>query len=168
MNNYSENGHFHDHDRFYVPVHQSSSEWSEWSASLSAGTPMTRRLSEESAISTSSSSDLVLTPSSEYGAYDSIWPSTPAGDQYFLRSSPVSDSNDEFTPTSYNPLYRGDYIASNRSDYNTEAQDPWWNYYDFVTDLEPNQAPFWRLRPGFEPTDQFPATRAHETTYSTE
>ncbi|KAI0455854.1 hypothetical protein F5B21DRAFT_172792 [Xylaria acuta] len=160
MDNYLESSHLYDYDGFYVPGRQSSSEWS---AGSSAGTPMTREPSGESAISTYSS-DLVRTPSSEFGAYEPVWSSMSVGNQDSDWSSPISDPSHEIrsSPTTYNPPYIGDYITSNGSDYNTGAQDSWWEYYDFVTNLEPGQEPYWRLRPGLEPTDQRPATRAHE------
>ncbi|KAI0185940.1 hypothetical protein EV127DRAFT_440401 [Xylaria flabelliformis] len=54
------------------------------------------------------------------------------------------------------------YIDNNESGYDTVTQDSWWNDYDFITDLEPGQKPYWKLKPGLEPTDWRPATRAHE------
>ncbi|KAH8161212.1 hypothetical protein CIB48_g7022 [Xylaria polymorpha] len=160
MNNYYGGSYFYGGDEFYVPGHQSSSEWS---ASSSAGTPMTREPSGESAISTYSS-ELVRSPNSEYGPYESSWPPVAVGNQEPPWSPTMSDSGHENTssPISYNPPCMRDYTIGDGNDYSTREQDRWWRDYGFITDLEPGQEPFWQLRPGLEPTDERPATRAHE------
>ncbi|KAI1745192.1 hypothetical protein F4680DRAFT_177980 [Xylaria scruposa] len=166
MSNYMEYGSPYDYDEFWVSEHQSLSEWS---ASPSASTPMTREPSGESAISTYSN-DPIRTPSSEYGAYGSSWPSVPVGNHDAFSSSPISNFRHRIpsAPAAYNPPYTGDYRDSNESGYNTGAQDSWWNDYDFIADLEPGQEPYWRLKPHLEPTDWRPAMRAHEDKSATE
>ncbi|KAI0439314.1 hypothetical protein F4803DRAFT_48592 [Xylaria telfairii] len=157
MNDYYGGSYFFGGDGFYVPGHQSSSEWS---ASSSAGTPMTREPSGESAISTYSN-ELVQSPSSEYGAYES-WLPVAVGNQEPPWSPPMSDSSHEITssPITLYPLSIRDYTTGNSNDYNTGVEDNWWRNYIFVTNLEPGQEPFWQLKPGLEPTDELPATRA--------
>ncbi|KAI1751312.1 hypothetical protein F4782DRAFT_189910 [Xylaria castorea] len=158
MDNHLENSNPYDYDVFYVSGRQCSSEWS---ASSTAGTPMTREPSGESAISTYSS-DLVRTPSSEYGAYEPFYSSTPFGNHDSTSSMSDSSHRTLTAATNYNPLYTGDYIASDENGYYTGADGPWWQYYDFIADLEPGQEPYWKLKPGLEPTDQRPVMRAHE------
>ncbi|KAI0474379.1 hypothetical protein F4859DRAFT_88950 [Xylaria cf. heliscus] len=162
MHIYYEDGHPYDYDGSYIPGCQSSLEWP---AGPSASTPMTRGPSLESAISTYSN-DMVLTPNSEYGSYDPFCLSVPDGNQDSHWASHMPDSGHEImsSPTSYNPPYTSDYIVGNRNDYHAEAQGSGWKYYDydFVTDLEPGQDPYWKLKPGLEPTDQRPAMRAPE------
>ncbi len=153
MNQFFDGSGVYNNDRFYAPEGRASSEWS---ASSSAGTPMTRDSSRESA-STTYSSDLLRTPSSEYRASNSFGVSMPAGNHDSLWP-PMSNSshNITFPLTSYNsPPY-----IPGTSEYTNE--DNWWEYYDFVADVEAGQQAYWRLRPGFTPTDQYPATRAAE------
>ncbi|KAI0407590.1 hypothetical protein F4802DRAFT_518312 [Xylaria palmicola] len=166
MSQYIDNYSLYEHDGIYLPERRCSSEWS---ASPSAGTPMTREASGESAITTYS--DLVRTPSSEYGAFDPIWPSILVVNHDPLWTS-MPDASQEITtsPASYNPTYMSDavgYNGSNEDNYGTGGQDAWWEYYDFVAIVEPGQQPYWRLKQGLEPTAQRPITRPAEDTSTT-
>ncbi|KAI1421114.1 hypothetical protein F5Y12DRAFT_61543 [Xylaria sp. FL1777] len=144
MSQFFDSSDLYNHDPFHPPERRASSEWS---ASSNYGTPMTRDSSRESAITTYSD-DIVQSPNSEYEC--SFWSSMPVGDHDSLRS-PVSDSSHDiaFPSTSYQPAYMAN-------------EENWFLYYDFVADLEPGQQPYWRLKPGIEPTHQLPATRAAE------
>ncbi|KAI0862933.1 hypothetical protein F4860DRAFT_103862 [Xylaria cubensis] len=75
-----------------------------------------------------------------------------------INFGPSAGGADEATAAAYNPRYPSD----NESGYDTVTRDPWWIDYDFITDLEPGQEPYWKLKPGLEPTDWRPETRAHE------
>ncbi|KAI1276315.1 hypothetical protein F5Y07DRAFT_399573 [Xylaria sp. FL0933] len=46
--------------------------------------------------------------------------------------------------------------------YEPGSTERWWELYDFVADVEPDQQPYWGLKPGLPSTDPFPATRAVE------
>lgn len=148
-------------DGFYPPQSPGSSEWT---VSSSAGTPMSREPSGESSI-TSCSSELVESPSSEYGVYSSAWSSMPLDNHDYLWS-PLSDPNNDiaFSHMSYNPPYISNLesIAGNENDYNTSGQNNWWDYYDFIAMVDPGQQAYWKLKPGLRPTAQHPATRAAE------
>ncbi|KAK5628782.1 hypothetical protein RRF57_004497 [Xylaria bambusicola] len=146
---------YYNHGQYYAPDHRVSSDWS---SSPSASTPMTRDSSRESAITTYS--DIPApTPSSEYDDYNSAWPSMHAGSQSY-HWLPISDPSHDITysSTPHNPSYSTDtteFVYGNG----------WWEYYKFVTDVEPNQQPYWKLRPEFQPTDQLPVTRIAEDLY---
>ncbi|KAI1306189.1 hypothetical protein F5Y03DRAFT_394736 [Xylaria venustula] len=136
---------FYNHYQYYVPDSRASSDWS---GSSSAGTPMTRNPSIESA-NTTYSDDLTRTPSSEYGSYN--WSYIPISNQDSLWS-PMSDSSHDNTfPL---PSYNTPYMPNMGED--------WWVHYDFVADVEPGQQPYGRLNPRFESTDLLPATRIAE------
>ncbi|KAI0424005.1 hypothetical protein F5Y09DRAFT_163734 [Xylaria sp. FL1042] len=132
---------FHNHHPFYTPESRASSEWS---GSPIAGTPMIRDPSTESAITTYSD-EIIQSPNLEYESYNSPWLPMPMSD-HDSPWSPTSDSNHDmgFPSTSYN------------------ATESWWEFYDFIVDVEPGQQPYWRLKPIFQPTDQFPVTRVPE------
>ncbi|KAI0973873.1 hypothetical protein F4678DRAFT_389442 [Xylaria arbuscula] len=145
MSQFFDSGDFYNHYQFYAPERRTSSEWS---ASPSAGTPMTRNPSIESA-NTTYSDDLIMTPSPEWRSYN--WSSVPISDHDPLWS-PLSDSSHDntFSLPSYNTPYM------------SNVGENWWEYYDFIADVEPGQQAYWRLRSDFEPTDQLPATRVAE------
>ncbi|KAI0420687.1 hypothetical protein F5X98DRAFT_14758 [Xylaria grammica] len=134
---------YYNHDRSYYIDRRASSEWSN---SPSASTPMTREPSGESAITTYSSS-------SEYELYDSLWPSMPIDNQDTIWP-PMSDRSHDITFPLTNASLAN---VPDTSEYTNE--DAWWLYYDFITDVEPA---YWRLKEGFQATDQRPATRLAE------
>ncbi|KAJ2987748.1 hypothetical protein NUW58_g4334 [Xylaria curta] len=154
---------YDDRDYYFYPPDRRAS--SEWSASPSAGIPMTREPSGESAVSTYSN-DSVRTPNSEYGAYDPLWSPIPTDNRNFLWSN-VPDSSYEttFSPISYDPQYMPDaseYAASNENGFNGPEQGHWWELYDFIALVDPGQQAYWRLKPGISPTAQLPVTRPAE------
>ncbi|KAI1173122.1 hypothetical protein F4777DRAFT_464156 [Nemania sp. FL0916] len=121
-----------------------------------AGTAMVRELSGDS-ILTSSTYDQAMTPNSDYGAFDSAWSPTPVDN--FSTPSPTQEIT--FSPTSYYPSNLpnpGEYPIDETDKSTTSGHDSWFLDYDFIAQLEPSQAPFWRLKAGLQPTPERPAT----------
>ncbi|KAI2640229.1 hypothetical protein GGS21DRAFT_405394 [Xylaria nigripes] len=163
-NNYEGKG-FHYQDEVYFPKHQGSPDWL---VSPSSSTPMTRGSSGEST-STAYSNDTIRKPSSEYGTYGSMWPSVSASHQDSLWS-PVPDSSSydiNVSPNTSNLPYlpgSSECVTASSGSYGNMASesDKWWEYYNFIADVEPGQKPYWRLKPQFTPTSQYPPMRANE------
>ncbi|KAJ3577105.1 hypothetical protein NPX13_g3462 [Xylaria arbuscula] len=152
MTQFFDSSGYYNHDQYYSPGRRASAS-SDWSLSPSASTPMTRESSRESAITTYS--DVPLQNSgSEYVNYNSVWSPTLTDTSLW---SPISDSGHDFTfpPTTYDspPL-------PDARNYLTGGD--WWEYYDFIADVEPNQQPYWKLKPEYQPTEYLPATRIAE------
>lgn len=148
MTPYFDSDGYYDHDQYYAPDRRASSDWS---LSPSAGTPMTRESSRDSAITTYSDIP-VQTPSSDYGNYNSAWSPTHADDHTSLWS-PMSDSGYDFA---YPPTSDDSPSLPHASEYLAAG------YYKFIVDLEPNQQPYWKLKPTFQPTEYLPETRIAE------
>lgn len=133
---------------------------SEGSTSPVTSTPMTRGDSGGSAITTYSG-DLGHTYSA-YGANDPPWSPFPVAHND-IPWSPVSYPGQgyPFPPTPYDlPAIPGaeGHEPHSRDDFQSPLDDPWWDSYDFITEVE--QQPYWRLKPGITPTSQLPLTRA--------
>ncbi|KAI3326066.1 hypothetical protein HD806DRAFT_433197 [Xylariaceae sp. AK1471] len=141
-------------DGFYPSERRDSAE-----SSLSP-TPMARELSGESAITTYSTDAILGSPSPEYEAYEPVW-------------SPVPESgyDNAFPSTSYDPAYiseANEYVTDSGNYYNTNRMNTagehmeWWQYYDFIANVDSGQQAYWRLKPGFTPTAEYPETRIPE------
>ncbi|KAF2965569.1 hypothetical protein GQX73_g8026 [Xylaria multiplex] len=143
MDTFFETSGHYDYKQFDYPEHRASSESS---ASPSAGTPMSREPSGESAVTTYSSS-------SEYGICNPPWLSVPLDNHeptWLLAFDPGHDTI--FSPANYSPLN-----IPNMSEHGNEGD--WWSYYNFIANVDP---PYWRLKPDFIPSDQLPFTRPAE------
>ncbi|KAI0206956.1 hypothetical protein F4808DRAFT_15251 [Astrocystis sublimbata] len=165
MDDYSNDAQTYDYEAYNALLAQNSSVWSTFPTT---STLMTRGPSADSSFSTSSG-DLIRTPISEYDTHESFWsPVIVVSDDYLVSSlHPDSLHETTFSPIGYNLPYTEEYTNDDGNQYNDVTDEFWWNDYDFVTDLEPGQSPYWRLKQGQEPTDQLPATRAHEDTSAT-
>ncbi|KAI1822128.1 hypothetical protein F4861DRAFT_551039 [Xylaria intraflava] len=146
MNNYLDDRDFYDQGGFYVGDHHDSSEWA---VSPGSGTCMTREPSGES-MATAHSSDMMRTPSLEYGL---VW-------------SPMPDSSHgtNSLPTGYDPSYmseNSERVIAGGGNYDNLANesDRWWEFYDFVADVEHGQPPYWKLKSQITPSFRYPPIR---------
>jgi hypothetical protein len=76
-----------------------------------------------------------------------------------------------FPPTSFDPIYMSEanqYVTDGGNYCNAVGgftpshREDWWQYYDFIANVESGQEAYWRLKPGYEATADYPETRAPE------
>ncbi|KAI1439250.1 hypothetical protein GGR50DRAFT_10653 [Xylaria sp. CBS 124048] len=145
-------------ERFYLTQYDDSSEWP---ISPDSGTLMSREPSGAST-NTAYSSDMTHTPSSDFGIYNSQWPSVSVSHQD-LPWLPLPNTSHDINPLPASHNHNPSCIPENSEGaitgseyYDTATDDPagWWRYYDFVVNVNP---PCWQLKPQFTPSAEFPS-----------
>ncbi|KAI1331869.1 hypothetical protein F5Y16DRAFT_245641 [Xylariaceae sp. FL0255] len=53
-------------------------------------------------------------------------------------------------------------MPEQENSYTTRNSDHWYNYYNFIVNVEPGQPPYWELKPGYAPTQDYPHIRPAE------